>query len=55
MASPSSYPEFVVSISESLLSLPKLTGRATSGDEGAGEKIGICIDEGTYIESKLEL
>jgi hypothetical protein len=32
----------------SLLNLPKLTGRETSGGEGAAEGIGICIDEGTY-------
>jgi hypothetical protein len=40
-----------VSIPESLLNLPKLTGRETSGGpggEGAAEGIGMCIDEGTY-------
>jgi hypothetical protein len=42
--------ELVVSIPESLLNLPKLpvTGRETSGGEGAADGIGICIDEGTY-------
>ena len=46
--SPNPNPELVVSIPESLLNLPKLTGRETSGGEGAAEGIGICIDEGTY-------
>jgi hypothetical protein len=55
VASPNPKPnlELVVSIPESLLNLPKLTGRGTRGSEGAAEGIGICIDGGTFLRVRV--